>query len=595
MSRNKMLSLGASVLAVQIIGCGMPMAPAYFDPRVPERGERTDAMELPNQTLPPLPTGREDPLGGPGNQLIGTTRPSYAGPTTGPSLGYDGEPVLRLTLQQCIQRAVLYNYAVKVAGYEPAIDASRVTEAEALFDPVFFSNLQFQHKDDPTAGEIFTDPSGNGLTSTTAFDRQDIYDAQIGVKQNLPSGAQVQLNWDSSYNYLIPQRFSENPFYENKLNFQVTQPLLRNFGADVNEARIYINRDNARVSLLEYRKALEDNLSKVEEAYWTLFEAESNVATEESVLAENESAYKLQSDRVNRGLLSSLEISQVQSSLEARRATLLRAKADARNLSDQLKQLMNDPNLPVSSPVLIVPGDDPVTNPMNFNIDDQIESGMANRFELGEQLEKIDVASVTYGVARNNTLPKLDFVSTVTPLMIGQPTGPNNAPSDYLQSLSQESKFGHFEYSLGLQIEIPIGNREALSILRRTELQRIQAITEFSDIVSKVSLDIRQAAREVDTTHRLIAVNQQAREAAELALADARERQEKQTEALTPEFVQVRLSLADQVAQHRESENQAVANYNIALERLEKAKGTLLKYNNVIMQEEPYKNEGLLR
>lgn len=272
---------------------------------------------------------------------------------------------------------------------------------------------------------------------------------------------QAELRFDTSYNELVPQRFFYNPYYENRLTFQVTQPLLRDFGGDVNQARIVINRDTARVSLLEFRKAMEENIAKVEEAYWQLVDAQQNVRIEESLLKENEASYKLQFDRLGPGVITSLEVSQVQTSLEARRAALIRAKADARNLSDQLKQLMNDPNLPVSSPVLIVPADAPLTMPMTFDVEDEIKSATENRFELGEQLLKIDTATVTYGVAKNNTLPKLDLVGSVSPQVI---------KGDYRQTLSEEVKFGNFDYTLGLQFEFPIGNRECLSILRRTEL-----------------------------------------------------------------------------------------------------------------------------
>jgi outer membrane protein TolC len=396
----------------------------------------------------------------------------------------------------------------------------------------------------------------------------------------------VQLSYDSTYNELIPQRFTDNPFYNNKITLQLTQPLLRNFGADVNEARIFISRNDARTSLLEFRKTLEEDVSKLEEAYWQLSQAQRDVAVEESLLRENESSYQLQFSRLEQHLISSLEVSQVQTSLEARRAALIRAKADARNLSDQLKQLMNDPNIPVSSPVLIIAADDPVQSPMQFDIEDQISSAVENRFELGEQLLKIDTASVTYKVAENNTLPKMDFVGSVSP---------NVVAGDYAAAVADQVKFGHFEYSLGLQFEVPLGNREALAILRRTSLQRQQAIEQYSTLIAQVSLDVRQGAREVETTYHLIETNRQSRLAAQRALDDVVERQDKGTEAITPEFVQLRLQLADQLAQQSEAENQAIANYNIALERLERAKGTLLRYNNVLLQEEPYKATGLLQ
>ena len=57
-------------------------------------------------------------------------------------------------------------------------------------------------------------------------------------------------------------------------------------------------------------------------------------------------------------------------------------------------------------------------------------------------------------------------------------------------------------------------------------------------------------------------------------------------EALTPTFVQLKLDTQERLADARHNENQALANYNIALFKLEQAKGTLLRYNNVVMEED---------
>ena len=51
-----------------------------------------------------------------------------------------------------------------------------------------------------------------------------------------------------------------------------------------------------------------------------------------------------------------VQISQANASVEQRRATLIRARARVRDLSDRLKQLMNDPSIPVSSATLILRG-----------------------------------------------------------------------------------------------------------------------------------------------------------------------------------------------------------------------------------------------
>ena len=75
-----------------------------------------------------------------------------------------------------------------------------------------------------------------------------------------------------------------------------------------------------------------------------------------------------------------------------------------------------------------------------------------------------------------------------------------------------------------------------------------------------------------------------------LAAADAltaTEDRAKANEALTPEFVNRKLDLQSQLAQAQQREAEANSNYMIALSDLEKAKGTLLRYNNIVMQESP--------
>jgi hypothetical protein len=66
-------------------------------------------------------------------------------------------------------------------------------------------------------------------------------------------------------------------------------------------------------------------------------------------------------------------------------------------------------------------------------------------------------------------------------------------------------------------------------------------------------------------------------------------------EPRTPELLQLRLQFQDTYAQARRDEANSLASYNQALAKLELAKGTLLQYNNVIMQEDmiPYERKWL--
>jgi outer membrane protein len=80
------------------------------------------------------------------------------------------------------------------------------------------------------------------------------------------------------------------------------------------------------------------------------------------------------------------------------------------------------------------------------------------------------------------------------------------------------------------------------------------------------------------------------RRAARFASADELETLDQQQaagEKLTPTFVQLKLDSQDRLAEAERQESLAISNYNIAIAHLEKAKGTLLRYNNVLLAEQP--------
>src|SRR5262249_13220258 len=135
------------------------------------------------------------------------------------------------------------------------------------------------HIDQQTPGQSPQNP-----IVTTPVQRGDLWSIEPGVKQLLPSGGEASVSYLGAFNYYNPKVFSLNNYWENTLKFQLTQPLLRDFGYAVNHARITIARNDQRVSVLDFRKTLEENLQKLEEDYWQLVEAQRDVQIQEDLL-----------------------------------------------------------------------------------------------------------------------------------------------------------------------------------------------------------------------------------------------------------------------------------------------------------------------
>jgi len=561
------------------MGCEVE-PPEVFDPRLLQQNERSHADEVKPQALRPLPTTQQGAFSDVAPNGDTRVNGEPVRPWTGRDL--DSDPVVRLSLHEIIHRAVINNHDVKVAAYQPAIEGARVIEAAANFDPVFFTNLQYAQKHDLTGGSIFN--SFNGGTPFTDFiSDSDQGTFQTGFQQNLGSGGQVQLQYQAMYNWFSPQTTQFNPFYESDLTLQLTQPLLRNFGYDVNHAQIVINRLNQRVSQLEFRKAVEQNVADIEKAYWQLVQTVEDIRIQEQLVAQTEQTYRQLYNRMNERIdVSPLQVAQTQTQLELRRSELIQFKSQARDLSDQIKGLMSDPEFPVTSSVVVLPADDALQDRIEFDLQDEIDTAMENRLELGEQQLKVDSAVVTVAVAKNNLLPEFDFVGS---------TGPQGVDSNVGDTLKDNFEFSHVDFTVGFKLQVPIGNRAARSIYRRSLLQHMQAIEQYRSYIEQIAVDVKTSLRAVDTNWNQFRASRLSRFQAETALTRINAR-EKSGEPLTPEFVQLKLQIQESLAEARQAEAQFLANYNIALSQLEKAKGTILRYDNVVMQEDPLKLEG---
>jgi outer membrane protein TolC len=577
--------LGATLVSLSFWAAGCNLGePQLFDPRMMQQVERSHAGEGTPVILEPLPTTRVDPNGSVAAADGSPPGPVIAAPVTGRDL--EGDPIVRMSLHEIIQRAVASNHDVKVAGYQPAIEGSRVVESEGNFDPIFFTNLQYQHKDELNGGNIYNTFNGTGLITSDVLE-SDTTQLQTGIQQNLDSGGQIQLQYETGTSWISPQQSLENPFYTSDITLQVTQPLLKNFGYDVNHARIVIDRLNQKVSLQEFRKAVEQNASDIEKAYWQLMQTERDIQIERDLVQQTLDEYNILFDRMQKGLdVSDLQVQQAASALESRRGQLVQFKAQARDLSDQIKGLMSDPDYPVSSATIILPADQPVEQAMQFDLEDQVHTAMGNRFELAEQQMKIDEATITESVAKNNLQPELDLTGSV---------GPQGAGANEPTALRTNAELDHIDGSIGFKLQVPLGNRAARGILERSINQRLQAIEQYQAYIESIAVDVNVGARAVTTTWERMNIARRARYDAQQALSRINDR-EKANQPLTPEFVQLKLQIQESLAQAWQDEAQALANYNIALAQLEKAKGTLLRYNNIVMQEDVthFKEMGLL-
>src|SRR5690606_30918175 len=135
---------------------------------------------------------------------------------------------------------------------------------------------------------------------------------------------------------------------------------------------------------------------------------------------------------------------------------------EVRVASDQLKRLINAPELSIASETMIVPLDRPADAPVQFSLHDAIVTALRERPELQRALLQISDASIRQRVADNLRLPRLDLTGTIRY---------NGVAEDFDDAYEESGEGDYIDYIIGLAFEQPIGNRGPQAFYQQRKLE----------------------------------------------------------------------------------------------------------------------------
>ena len=489
--------------------------------------------------------------------------------TLGPDLTGDSEVQgVQISLQRAIALAVEHNLDLAVARLTPAIAESQVIAAEAAFDSVLYSSVDWGKLDTPQPSGVVPGLSGDVRDETLSI--------AAGVRRNLYSGGQLTVETALTREERQPSVFGTPSFYDADVLVSLSQPLLRGFGRDISEANITL-AENARESETQrLRQRLLELALDVEAAYWDLVFAQQTLLIRQRLL---ERTIADRDDLVaRRGFdVSPVRITEANSFVELRRADVIRSRQEVRSASDRLKRLINAPDLAVADETLLLPVDEPVEAPISFSLLEAVTTALGVRPELQSALIAINDASVRQRVADNARLPLLNVAATVGINGLDEDSGG--------EAYEHLSDLDYIDYLISGQFELPIGNRAAEALFTQRRLERRQAVLNYQRLAQDRVLAIKDALRNVLTSYQLIGATRAARRAAADSLR-AIEEQEAAGVALTPEFLlDLKLQTQERLANAETQEIEAITGYNTAIAAFYEAVGTLLKRNGIDFQD----------
>jgi len=453
---------------------------------------------------------------------------------------------VEVTIADVRAKALANNLELKVVQIDPSIARARVSEEEAKFEAVFYTNYTRNENN------LLTDlAEGNAIASDSG---------DMGVRFPLATGGEMTVG--GLFNRTDPTvpGINNSDVWQGGMQFSISQPLLRNAGIETNTASIRIARLQSQIA--EARTKLEAIrvLANADRAYWSLYAAwkELEVRQEQYKLAMAQ--LEQARNRVNAGDVAEIEVIRAESGVGRTVEAIIVADNQLRLRIRDLKRIMNDPALPIDSPTAVTPGTQP--NPLGLKLDGETLSSraVADRMEMLELELQLAADATTIDVRRNQALPL--FVVDYQYQMLGRNTSFGSSFSD----IGDED-----QYVLRARAEIPIGNEAARSRISQAVLQRLQRLATRDQRALVIRQEVLNALDNLENAwRRILAARLEVVLAARTAQAEAR--QFEVGLRTSTDVLDANSRLAD--AQSREVA--ALAGWQIALVDLAFATGTLL-------------------
>ena len=489
------------------------------------------------------------------------------------------EKTISLSLEECILKAMENNLGLAVEVLSPELADISVSLAKEKFMPSL--SLSYGIDSNVSPSYSFLDAADEITT-----DRSD-YSAQIS--QLLPTGGNLSVSL-TGYATDSNRSFQTiNPRYGGTLRLNFTQPILKNFGFNINRREIRIAQNNSDISETQYRRALQDTIYNVEEAYWNLVNAIENLTVIKQSLKLAQDLLEKNRRAVEVGTLAPIEILTAQEQVATREAEILEAEAVVKNNEDTLKTIINLAADEEDAEILrIIPTDKPSYEKKDMTLEQALTVALQNRPDL--QVSRIDLRNkeINLSYAKNQLLPELSLQASYwSPGVSGDQiiyqggnplTGVivDTVPGGATDALKDAFSFKFNNWTVGLTLSVPFNTLLSRAAHAQAKVNLEQATLQLKNQEQQAFLEIKNAIRAVETNFKRIQARKLARE---LAAKKLEAEEEKLKVGLTTNYFV--LQYQRDLANSQSMELRAIIDYNLSLARLNRALGISLDEKNI--------------
>lgn len=447
-------------------------------------------------------------------------------------------------------------------------------------DPTISAFANFSHTSSPQSNTV--------LTGTNAF-VADTRTYQAAYSQNWLFGLSATMSYASQYTKVNSQFYSLNPYTSGNLDLQLTQNLLQGFGSAVNGRNIRVQKNNLKVTDLQFKLQLVETVSSVLNLYWDLVSFQQDVQAREQAVKTAQQLFDDNKRMVDVGTLAEIEVTRAESQLYAAKQDLVIAQTNLLQQETVLKNALSRTGVASADLAAVhIIALDRISVPDKDEIPDLeklVSEAVEKRPEIQQSRLNLESNNLNLVGIKNSLKPTLQAFAELTNngltgdlTAAGIAAGGLGSPlaGGYGNLLAQIARRNYPNYSAGFSLNIPLRNRAAQSDyvtslieIRQNELGLQKSVNQVRVDVQNAIIGLQQARARYDAAKTARALAQQTLEADQKKFALG---------ASTPfQVVQDQRDLATA----QSSEVQAMANYTHARISFDRSMGRTLDENHV--------------
>jgi outer membrane protein len=403
---------------------------------------------------------------------------------------------LELSLKNFLTLVMANNTDIALQLLTVESPKNAITRAFGSFDPTARASFSSTRTTSPSTNELDGSTSG----SVTSLSQP----ASFSVSQLLDYGTQYTATFGATKSTTSSSFATYNPALTSNFTFNVSQPLLRNRGSEVNRLPIAMARSRLVISELNLRAQILNMINTAENAYWDVVSARENLKVAVGARDVAAEFLKLSEKQLELGALSPLDIYNPQQQLATDELSVSQAKFNLEQREDVLRRQIGvdlDPQAR-TLPLVLTETVEILGDPAAIDREREISLAMANRPDLKSAIQNLDVDELNIKSVRNELLPNLTLSGIYSTQGRGgvffPPTGaPLFVPGGFNDALSQMFGFAYPAYGFGLNLTLPIKSRAAAADWADAIVAKKRDALNIRTTQQSVRLDILNAISNV--------------------------------------------------------------------------------------------------